>query len=312
LPSRDNFGVREQTLDRLIKIGLKAVVLGSAVVAVAYYLNQPDSGPSLVQRQITAGEHAVRSNPTNVEFRLELANVYRAAKKPDQALEQYGGVLKVESDNSTALLGRAEILSEKGDLAEARRSFRTLIGKTTGKEYSRVNPQLETAYYGLSVVMFKEHQASAAIHEVRKALKIEPTDADAWYLLGNASLQAGAYQTAVKALREAVLYVPNGWCQPYEQLSRAYQAQHRGPQSEYADAMVRLCEKKPADATARLERLTSGPAAIDAMLGLGMAAETQSQRASATRWYRKVLAADPKNFNARGGLTRLGVSVKGG
>jgi superkiller protein 3 len=304
--------VQEQTLDRLIRIGLKAVVLGSAAVAIAYYLNQPDSGPSLVERQITAGERAVRSNPTNVELRLELANVYRAAKKPDQALEQYKEVLKVESDDATALLGRAEILSQEGDLAEARRSFRTLIGNATGKEYSRVNPQLETAYYGLSVVMLKQHQASAAIHEVRKALKIEPTDADAWYLLGRASIETGSYQTAVNALRQAVLYVPGGWCEPYEQLARAYQAQHRGPQSEYAEAMVQLCEKKPADGTARLEHLTSGSAAIEAMLGLGMAAETQSQRARAARWYQKVLAADPKNFNARNGLARLGVSVKAG
>ena len=46
--------------------------------------------------------------------------------------------------------------------------------------------------------------------------------------------------------------------------------------------MVDLCEKNPAGAAQRLKRLTSGPVAVDAMLGLGMAAEAQSHRASAS------------------------------
>lgn len=308
---RDNPGMREQTLDRLIRFGIKAVVVGIALVAVAYFLARPHPGPSLVERQIAAGEKAVRSNPTNIGLRLQLANVYRAAKKPDGALEQYAEVLKVESNQSTALLGRGEILAEKGDLAPARQSYAQLIGKTTGAEFARVNPQLETAYYGLGSVMLKQNQATEAMQEVQKALKIEPTDADAWYLLGTAALEAGSYERAVKALRQAVLFVPTGWCEPYAQLAKAYGAQHRVPQAEYASAMVELCEKKPADAVVRLKPLTSGPVAVDAMLGLGMAAEAESQPASATRWYRKVVAADPQNFNARTALARLGVHTGG-
>lgn len=303
--------MREQTLDRLIRIGLKAVAVGIALVALAYFLARPHTGHSLVDRQITAGERAVRANPTKIGVRLRLANVYRAAHRPDSALEQYAEVLRIASNQSAALLGRAEILSERGDLSDARRSFEQLIGKSTGGEFARVNPQLETAYYGLSSVMLRQHQANGAMREAKKALQIEPADADAWYLLGSAAIEAGAYETAVKALRRAVLYVPTGWCAPYEQLARVYRAQHRTPQLQYAGAMVELCEKRPADAAGQLARLTAGPVALDAMLGLGMAAEARSERASATRWYRKVLAADPESFNARGGLTRLGVHVGG-
>lgn len=303
--------MREQTLDRLIRAGIKAVVVGIALVAVAYFLARPDTGPSLVDRQIAAGEKAVRSSPTNVGLRLQLANVYRAAKRPDGALEQYAEVLKVDSHQSTALLGRGEILAQKGDLARARQSYERLIGKTTGAEFARVNPQLETAYYGLSSVMLKQNQATEAMQEVQKALKIEPTDADAWYLLGTAAVEAGSYELAVKALRQAVLFVPTGWCEPYAQLAKAYGAQHRMPQSEYAGAMVELCQKRPADAVLRLKRLTSGPVAVDAMVGLGMAAEAQSQPASATHWYRKVVVVDPQNFNARSALARLGVHTGG-
>ncbi len=45
---------------------------------------------------------------------------------------------------------------------------------------------------------------------------------------------------------------------------------------------------------------------FEATLGLGMIAETTADRAVAVRWYRKVLAADPGNFNALAGLSRLG------
>ncbi len=101
------------------------------------------------------------------------------------------------------------------------------------------------------------------------------------------------------------------WCDPYEVLAKAYGGQRRKPFEEYATGMVELCKKNPNGAAARLTRLTRGPVAVDAMLGLGMAGEAKSQRTSAIHWYRKVVAVDPENFNAHQGLARLGVKVGG-
>ena len=302
--------MREQTLDRLIRTGLKVAAVGIVLAAVVYFLDRPASAPSLVERQIAAGEKAVRSAPSNLGLRLHLAEIYRAANRPEGALEQYGAVLKAEP-NMAALVGRGEVLAAKGELAAARASFEKTIAMAGGKEFAAVNPELESSYYGLGSVMLKQHQAKEAMRELKKALKIEPADSDAWYLMGTAAVEAGAYDKAVHALQQAVLFVPSGWCEPYEQLVDAYRAQHLGPQTEYASAMVELCQKKPADASRRLARLTSGPVAVDAMLGLGMAAEEESQRASAAHWYKRVLAADPGNFYARGGLGRLGVPAGG-
>jgi hypothetical protein len=76
--------------------------------------------------------------------------------------------------------------------------------------------------------------------------------------------------------------------------------------------MTDLCNKKPADARRKLEPLVTGPVSIDAMTGLAMTAEADSDRAGAIRWYRKVLAADSKNFSAASGLSRLGAATQGG
>lgn len=303
--------MREQTLDRLIRVGSKALAVGVVAVAVVYYLDQRDTTPSLVDRQIAAGEAAVRQKPEATGLRLRLADVFRAAKRPDDALAQYDAVLKVEANQSAALLGRGEVLAEKGQLAEATQSYEKIVGKTKGEEFAGVDPQLEAAYYNLGSVMLKQHRSKTAMREAKKAVKIEPTDADALYLLGTAAVESHAYGPGIEALRKAVLFVPTEWAEPYEELAKAYRAQHRKPQAEYAVAMAELCKKNPAGATQRLKPLTSGPVAVDAMLGLGMAAEAQSQRASAIHWYRKVAAVDSENFNARGGLARLGVPIGG-
>jgi tetratricopeptide (TPR) repeat protein len=272
---------------------------------VSYVLDRLNKPPSLVERQISAAEKAVRAEPNETGLRLKLAEIYRAADRSDSALDQYDEVLKLEENQSTALLGRGEVLAEKGENGDAAESFRRVIKVQGGEQFSGVDPQLETAYYGLGSVLLDEGQARKAVSALRRAVKIEAGDADAWNLLGMAALAGGSPKLAVKALKEAVLFVPTGWCEPYEGLAKAYHKLHSKPYARYATAMVDLCEKRFADATRRLRPLASGPAAVDAMLGLGMAAEAEADRAAAAHWYRKVLAVDAGNFNARSNLSRL-------
>ncbi|HXV04523.1 MAG TPA: tetratricopeptide repeat protein [Solirubrobacterales bacterium] len=304
--------MREQTLDRLIRLGLKSLAVGIAAVAVIYFIETRDKTPTLVSRQIAAAEDAVRKAPEQTGLRLRLADMYRAAKRPDDALEQYDAVLKIEPKQGTALLGRGEVLAEREELKEAKKSFGKIVGSMKGKQFAPVDPQLEAAYYGMASVLLKEGKAKSAAVAARDATKIEPADADAWYLVGTADVKARRYKQGITALKKAVLFVPTEWCEPYEQLSKAYEAQRRKPQADYAGAMVELCEKDPAGATQRLEPLTKGPVAVEAMVGLGMAAELQNQRESAKRWYRMAVAREPENFNARTGLARLGAPVLGG
>lgn len=184
--------------------------------------------------------------------------------------------------------------------------FNKVIGTAKSGEFAAVDPQLESAYYGLGSVALRQGRAKQATVVLAKAIKVDPTDADALQLLGEASLKAGVPNRAVKALRQVIVFVPTGWCEPYKLLSEAYEKLNRSAQAEYADAMVDFCEKRPSQAERRLKPLTSGPAAVDAMLGLGIIAEAKSDRAGAIRWYRQVVAADASSSTARFGLNRLG------
>ena len=299
----------DRTLSRLLWVGLLTLAIGLPTFGVIYYRDQHVvKGVSLVERQVQSAEQVVRKAPGNIVNRIALAAAYRSANRFDQALEQYDEVLKANGKHRAALLGRGDVLVAKGDLTAAATSYQKIVGKDAKGEFAANDPQLGLAYYALGEIALKQGRAKEAVTRVESAVKIDPGDADAWYLLGPANLKAGAPEKAVEAFQSALKFVPTGWCEPYTQLTEVYKVLGRTPDAEYAGAMVDFCQKRPADAKRRLQALTSGPVAVDAMLGLGMIAETESDRQGATRWYQKVISKDPKNFNARTGLTRLGAS----
>ena len=60
-----------------------------------------------------------------------------------------------------------------------------------------------------------------------------------------------------------------------------------------------------------LKALTKGPVAVDALLGLGLIAETESDNPAAVSWYKQVLIVDGKNGSAISALSRLGAGPTG-
>lgn len=300
--------------DRALRIALRVAVLVLALTmigfGVTYYLGQHvDAGPGLADRQVTAAEQAVRTAPNNLAPRLALAQAYASAHRYDDALAQYAEILSAEPDHRAALLGKAGVLYAKGDLAGAAVAYHKITAEAVKGEFAGADPQLQEAHYFLALIANRQGQPQTAMTEAKAALAIEPTDSDAWYVLGTAQLQLGKAKDAVTSLRQAVLFVPTGWCDPYSKLTDAYRTLGKQPEAEYATAMVDFCQKRPDAARQRLETLTTSTIGVDAMLGLGMVDESSGQRDQAITWYRKVLSVDSHNQSAVTALSRLGVSV---
>lgn len=300
--------VSDRTLSRLLRAGIIVLVIGIPLFGVLYFFDQHvSSGPSLADRQVQTAEVTVRQSPNSLGARLALAEAYRQAHRLDDALKQYDQILRLDGGNRGALLGRGAVLMAKGDLNGAAEAYKKITGDKVKAEFAGIDPQLQEAYYYLGSIYARQNRTADAIAQLEAALKIDQTDADAWYLVGTLQLKQGATDKAVSAFRQALLFVPTGWCEPYQQLAVAYQKLGQAPQAEYAGAMLDFCRKKPAEATKRLQALTSGPEQLDSLLGLGMIAESTNSRDEAIGWYRKVLAVDPKNATAISALSRLGV-----
>jgi tetratricopeptide (TPR) repeat protein len=298
----------DRALRIAVRIGVAVLVAGLAAFGTVYYLGQRTvAGPSSSQRQIVSAEQAVRATPNNVGARLALAQAYETARRFDEAIRQYDEILRAVPDHRAAMLGRADALYSKGDLDAADTGYRKLTDKQAGGEFAGADPQLQEAHYFLAVIADRRGRSDEAIRQAQAALKIEPTDSDAWYVLGGAQLKAGQTAQAVSSLKQALLFVPTGWCEPYGLLAQAYRSLAQAPAADYATAMVDLCQKRFEPARTRLLTLITGPVAADALVGLGAVAESTGRSGEAVDWYRKALSVQPTNTPAISALSRLGI-----
>ena len=301
--------VSDRTMSRVLRLGVLALAVGVLAFGFMYFQDQHVSAqPSLIERQTQSAEQAVRKDPGNIGARLQLATAYRSDKRGDDALKQYDEILKADGTHRPALLGRGAVLMAKGDLKNAAAAYGKITGAAVKGEFAGQDPQLAEAYYFMGAIAVKQGKTKDAITQLEAALKIDRTDSDALYLLGVAKLKDGQPQVAVDVLNQALRFVPTGWCEPYSELVKAYGKLGQVPQATYAGAMGDFCQKRPVDATRQLKTLTTGPMAVEAMSGLGLIAETASNRDEAVAWYKKALAADPTNISAMSSLSRLGVA----
>jgi tetratricopeptide (TPR) repeat protein len=297
-------------LRRLALAAALVLLVCTPIVAIGYLLDQhTDPGPTLADRRSADLEDAVRKQPRDIGLRLSLAATYLAAERSQDALGQYDAIIKVAPDNAVALLGKAGILEDGGDLAGAKPLYQHAVDVRKDGEMAKADADLQQAYYGLGSIAVKQGGFADAIAALESSVRIDSTDADAWYLLGVAQLGDGSPEQAVQAERKAVMFVPTEWSEPYETMAKAYAAQGLTANVAYALAMVDLVAKRYPEARQRLLPLANGPAAADATLGLGLVAEKQGDTADAIGWYRKALALDPHSLSASGGLGRLGIDA---
>jgi tetratricopeptide (TPR) repeat protein len=306
-PNRETATVSDRRLSLLMRLGVLVLVVGVAAFGTIYYQDQHVSaGPSLIDRQTTTAEQAVRRTPNDLNARLSLAAAYQLDKRSSDALTQYNIILKAAKGNRFALLGQGSVLIAQGNLTAAAASYKQITAGNAKGEFAGADPQLQEAYYYLGSIAVKQGRTTDAIFELQAAIGIDPQDSDALYLMGLAQLKAGKPQLAVDAFTKAIEFVPTGWCEPYTQLTLAYGKLSRAPQATYNAGMADFCHHKTADAKSKFMTLIKGPQAVNAMLGLATIADTDSNHAEAITWYKKVLTVDHINAAAMAALKQLG------
>jgi tetratricopeptide (TPR) repeat protein len=302
-------GSSDRLLTLFLRIGVAVLVIGLVGFGFLYYRDQyVEPAPSMLQQQINLSEAAVRKTPNNVQARLQLGLVYQQAKRYDDAVSQLDQVLKVAPGSKEALVAKGFALMEKGDLKNATVPLTKVIEANRDGEFAASDSNIGAAYYYLGVIALKQGKPDVAITQLRHSLNIAPTDSDAMYQVGLAQLAQGKPADAVATFKNALRFVPTGWCEPYQQLQTAYTSMKKPELASYAAAMAGFCGNKVAEAKTQLTALANGPAAVDAMLGLGLIAETENDTKGATAWYQKALTKDPKNVTAMSSLSALGVT----
>ncbi len=295
----------DRTLNRLLLALVAILAVGGVAFAVFYVTdrNRP-TGPTLVERQTTQFEEAIRKDPQNLNVRLQLAGAYTVAQRYDDALEQYNTVLKAKPQFKSALLGRGETLKLKGDTAGAAKDFQAVIDLAKDGEFAAEDNELARAYYWLGDLRLAQGKAKDAVDLLLASLAITRTDADALNRIGAAFLETGETAKSIEALRAAVMFVPTGWAEPYQTLSKTYAAAKQPEEAAWATAMAALAERRIDEAIAGLKPLTKGPASTDAKIGLGLAMEATGDVPAAADWYRQALIDRPDDFSAQAGLAR--------
>ncbi len=246
----------DRTLNRLIVGAILVIVIGIPVIAAIYFFDRHvDAGPSLVERQFSAAEEAVRKEPNKVSARLALrrhvhdGQAVRRCDRPVQRDPQG----RADPPDGSSRPRLAELAT--GDLVAARADYEKMADAAKAGEMAGQDPQLEAAYYSLGDIALKQDRPKDAQTLLESAIKINRTDADALNLLGTAYIRNGDAKTAVEVLKAAVALVPAGWCEPYSQLGQAYTTLGKTDGAAYANGMVSLCEGRLDEAKTQLQPL---------------------------------------------------------
>ena len=300
-------GPDDRTLNRVIKLMAIVLLVGVPLIAALYWMDRHvDPVPAMADRTVAAAEEAVRAKPEDLAVRNHLAAAYVSADRYADGIAQFGQVLATDPKNRPALLGRGLALIATKDYDKAAADFQTLIDGSKAGEFAATDPQLQQAYYEIGVIALERGRPADAVAPLEQALKINAADADALYRYGMAKIGIGDAKTGISALRRAVMFVPTGWCEPYDGLVTGYVALGNTAGASYAKGMSAFCGGRLDEATTTLTTLTSGPMKVDAFIGLALVSATRGDPATAAEFYQQALAVEPSNASALIGLGQLG------
>jgi len=219
---------------------------------------------------------AVVLTPTNVDARLQLAELLVINGRVEEGIEQYEQVLKEQPEDVSARYDVAQLLYRRDP--ERAIVHYEYIRRNIGEDYD--------ALLNLAELYLSKRAYDDAIAVMREVLDIEPANHDLYKLLGDIYLQSERYDDALAFLDDAERRIlPASQFQRYltERMNELSLYLARGPQSPGMRSYARRVAERAADRFPDQWSVTYSSGMVRYHLGDSVAADSLLGRALADK-----------------------------
>ena len=129
-----------------------------------------------------------------IPFRRRAAELYRRFRQPEEALKEYLLLLSLEPDNPDNPFQAAQLFEERQMSEKAAQLYRRAV---------QVDGQHVGAHLQLGTLLYRQKRLAEAQHELEAALRLEPDNLEASFLLGRTLKAVHDFPGALRALEKA-------------------------------------------------------------------------------------------------------------
>ncbi|PWT84700.1 MAG: PEP-CTERM system TPR-repeat protein PrsT [Proteobacteria bacterium] len=224
-------------------------------------------------------DEILRRSPSSRDALLLNGDLLVATQHEKEAIEAYKKTIQLRPYSTRAYLSVVPLLLRAGDVESARKNVEAL---------RKLAPRSAAVLYLEAQVAYTQGDKQRARDDIEAVLKAVPNHIPALTLGGMIAHDTGSYSQAEQYLRKVVAADPTK-LYPRRLLVSTYL--HMNQAERAKKEMATLLELAPTD---------------NSLLALaGEVALANRDRAKASEYYQKVLAADPNNAAARGRLGQL-------
>ncbi|MDX1377141.1 MAG: tetratricopeptide repeat protein, partial [Burkholderiales bacterium] len=142
---------------------------------------------------------AIDADPASVEAHLELAALYRRARRLEDALDELALALHYDPDNATALFETGNVKSAQGALEGAIEAYRAAVEK---------DPGFAQAYLEMGYVMLRLRRFTDALEVLERGTELDPQNVSGQNNLGYVYVRLERYDRALEVFARLCARTP--------------------------------------------------------------------------------------------------------
>ncbi|HXF11323.1 MAG TPA: tetratricopeptide repeat protein, partial [Desulfuromonadaceae bacterium] len=170
----------------------------SLILVVLLWLTHEQVG--YWRNDVALFSHAVAVTKDNLTAHLNLGYAYQQSGRPDDAMNEYRAVLKLEPDNVRAHNNLANLLDDSGQTDQAIAEFEQAL---------EIDPKYAPAHNNLGTLLVESGRIPEAMQHYSNAMILDPEDWHAPFLLGKALLRQGRDHESLAYFQKALQLSPN-------------------------------------------------------------------------------------------------------